>query len=86
MQLRTKIQEMKKLMPLLCKPLEKIMSVKMSLSEGSVTEEALAKVIKKSRADVDGVCKQMGPYVELLELRGYGEKYCEELKACMVEA
>jgi hypothetical protein len=38
--------EMKKLMPQLCKPLEKIMSMKMSVTEGSATEAQLAPVVK----------------------------------------
>lgn len=77
---------MKKLLPLLCKPLEKIMSMKMSVAEGAVTEDKLAPVVKSSKAAIEKVVKQLGPYVELLEKHGYGEKYCDELKACMAEA
>jgi hypothetical protein len=77
---------MKKLLPLMCKPLEKIMSMKMSVTEGSVTEDKLAPVVKSSKAAVEKVVAQLVPYVELLEKHGYGEKYCVELRACMAEA
>ena len=58
----------------------------MSVTEGSATEAQLAPVVKSSRAAVEKVVTQLGPYVELLEKHGYGEKYCEELRACMKEA
>ena len=37
---------MKKLMPLLCKPLEKIMSMKMDVAEGKATEDKLGPLVK----------------------------------------
>jgi len=56
MGLRTKIIEMKKLLPLMCKPLEKIMSNKMNVEEGSVTEEKLVTIIKSCKIAIKKTC------------------------------